>query len=76
MTLMSILAAVIMPAGAASALERTAISDLTHLSLEDLMNLRVEVTSAAKKAQALGTVAAAVWFCQLSGQLAESITGR
>ena len=59
-SLMSILAAVLMPANVALALDRVDISDLTHLSLEDLMNLRVEVTSAAKKAQALGSVAAAV----------------
>jgi iron complex outermembrane receptor protein len=57
---MSILAAAVMPVSAASALDRIGVSDLTHLSLEDLMNLRVEVTSAAKKAQALGDVAAAV----------------
>jgi iron complex outermembrane receptor protein len=35
--------------------------DLTDLSIEELLDLKVEVTSAAKKPQALGDVAAAVF---------------
>jgi iron complex outermembrane recepter protein len=61
-TLLLLVTAALLPmaAGGATAYERTGVADLTHLSLEDLMNLRVEVTSAAKKAQALRNVAAAV----------------
>lgn len=47
-------------ASGAAATERADLADLTHLSLEDLMNLRVEVTSASKRAETLGKVAAAV----------------
>jgi len=58
--LLLITTALLPMAAGAGAYERTGVADLTHLSLEDLMNLRVEVTSAAKKAQALRNVAAAV----------------
>ncbi|UEM23662.1 TonB-dependent receptor [Skermanella mucosa] len=59
--LLSVFTAALLPmAPGATAAERAGIADLTHLSLEDLMNLRVEVTSASKRTETLGKVAAAV----------------
>ncbi|WP_158045353.1 TonB-dependent receptor plug domain-containing protein [Skermanella pratensis] len=59
--LLSVITAALLPmASSAIAAERAGIADLTHLSLEDLMNLRVEVTSASKRTETLGKVAAAV----------------
>lgn len=60
-TLLSVVTAAFLPmASGAAATQRADTADLTHLSLEDLMNLRVEVTSASKRVETLGKVAAAV----------------
>ena len=48
-------------AGALAAVPALAGDDLTDMRLEDLMNLRVQVTSAAKKPQQLADVAAAIY---------------